>query len=68
MRWHLTPEPGIGVTRTLTRFLWRPKCIGHELRWLERATWLERRCMGRRGDYWWAEAWMDSTEETRNAG
>jgi hypothetical protein len=42
MRWtHPTP-PKKGDTRTVTAFLWWPKRIGTESRWLERTSWTER--------------------------
>jgi hypothetical protein len=41
MRWtHPTP-PKKGDTRTVTAFLWWPKRVGQETRWLETATWQE---------------------------
>lgn len=41
MRWKLTSARK-GDERTVTRFLWLPKKIGREIRWLEKATWVER--------------------------
>lgn len=31
-----------GATRVKTAFLWFPKCLREETRWLERATWTQR--------------------------
>lgn len=41
MRSILTYNPKIGGVRYVTKFLWIPKEIGLERRWLERATWKE---------------------------
>ena len=44
MKWTLKPyrpHPTMGTRRTVTKFLWFPKCISRECRWLERATWTE---------------------------
>lgn len=38
MRWQARVE---GDNRVKTRFLWFPKCIHGEKRWLERAAWRE---------------------------
>lgn len=45
MRYRRTPKqkPPIGALRTCTAFLVLPKCINNEVRWLEYATWEERR-------------------------
>lgn len=34
----INPHPKIGATRIRTRFLWFPRWIGGEIRWLETAT------------------------------
>lgn len=39
MRWAKAPFTG---ERTRTGFLWLPRCIDGDVRWLERATWDER--------------------------
>ena len=41
MKWHkkFKPLPKDGETREITRFLWFPKCIDSEWRWLEKASW-----------------------------
>lgn len=38
MRWTLKAGKKEGDTRTVSRFLWFPKCIDREIRWLEWAT------------------------------
>lgn len=35
------PQPQEGDARTKTGFLWLPKKINEEWRWLERATWIQ---------------------------
>jgi hypothetical protein len=57
MRWNTTPEPRVGDARVVTRFLLLPKGINNEWRWLERATWTERRCLSRTTDWWRPVAW-----------
>lgn len=55
--------PKLGDTRRFSRFLWFPKTIGRETRWLERAEWEELYCEGR---YvyaiplreWWPSHWV----------
>lgn len=48
MRFYFEPkEPTVvGDVRTKSRFLWFPKRIGNEMRWLERATWTEEAYLG----------------------
>lgn len=47
-----------GTKRKKTRFLWFPKVIGQQARWLERATWEEQLCVY--SDYWWVPTrWID---------
>lgn len=60
MRWK---RPRHESERTVTAFLWLPKRIGDETRWLERATWLERydaEAYVMPGETCWIErAWVD---------
>jgi len=35
-------HPKLGDTRIKSGFLFLPRCINHETRWLEKATWQER--------------------------
>ena len=50
MRWILKPGMKPGTTRTRYEFLFLPKRIDREIRWLEMAAWEEK-----------AERWMDPT-------
>ena len=55
-------EPGRWAERTASAFLWLPKFIDGERRWLERATWVERFIPGRvlnglNGPGKWDAAW-----------
>ena len=49
--------PETGTIRVKTRFLFLPKWIDHEVRWLEVATWEERYC---RIGGWIEVGWIDS--------
>jgi hypothetical protein len=40
MSWRRMPKAGERVART--GFLWMPKTIGLETKWLERATWIDQ--------------------------
>lgn len=42
MKLKLKPLPKDGDTREKTKFLWLPKEINQEIRWLEYARWQER--------------------------
>ena len=42
MRFYSKPSPKGGETRTKSGFLFFPKTIGLETRWLENATWKDR--------------------------
>ena len=57
MRWQY--QPGLWSVRTKTRFLWLPKDMGGEVRWLERATWEEIYMHGR----WWPERWIQGIQQ-----
>lgn len=37
MRWHKTPKPLPGTGRVILQFLWFPKTLKNETRWLEKA-------------------------------
>jgi hypothetical protein len=42
MRWIHEPHvPVLGEHRVCTKFLWGPRRIGNETRWLEWSTWIE---------------------------
>lgn len=45
MRWKANSGPQLGDTRIVTKFLWKPKTIEGETRWLETASWFERRIL-----------------------
>ena len=41
MRWKSKPISKVGDKKIVTKFLWFPKKINRETRWLEKATWEE---------------------------
>jgi len=49
------PRPHYGTTRKRTKFLWWPKRIWNETRWMERASWREEWY----GENWYGEEWID---------
>jgi hypothetical protein len=63
MRKQVKPYPEEGNLRYITRFLWLPKTINCQMRWLERATYEQvyRVHTGRDGSYFWWEdrSWFD---------
>lgn len=46
MRLRLKSKLCGGEIREKRRFLWFPKCINREWRWLETASWVQRYCWG----------------------
>ena len=61
MRWNKKEPPCVGNSRLRSRFLFLPKCVAGQWRWLEFAVWEE--VFNRRNDWiegWLAERWMDS--------
>lgn len=55
-----------GTTRLKTRFLFFPREIGNERRWLERATWEEMAEVPYRNQtlvYWRPTCWVDDVEK-----
>ena len=67
MRWKAKPQMEAGARRILTKFLWLPRHIDGETRWLERAsinqTW---ECWGA---YDWSFAgWVDQSFSDTTAG
>jgi len=60
MKW-LSAGPNLNETRWKTGFLFFPKKIGHETRWLEHAKWEERFVidLDTGSSYWCAISWMD---------
>lgn len=58
MRWYLKqPDDPIvyGQKRTIEKFLWWPKTINYEVRWLERATILQHAMRMPNGDLEWVD-------------
>lgn len=58
MRWHLKrPDNPTSddQKRTIEKFLWWPKAINYEVRWLERATILQRAIRLPNGDLEWVD-------------
>ena len=57
MRWikRAPPQPKIGEHRSVSGFLWTPKTIGDETRWLERASWTEQYVTVGSGYAYWRE-------------
>lgn len=60
MRWQAKGEPEKGKIETITCFLWFPKRIGNEVRWLEKATW-ERiwKINSDNQGYWFNRKWWN---------
>ena len=55
-------KPFRGERRFVRRFLWFPKRIGNETRWLESAAWNEEYIELNSGEkYWRAINWVDRT-------
>jgi len=52
MRWK---TPSNSATRTRNKFLWFPKKIESDVRWLERAKWVEEY----NGSFWFPQYWVD---------
>lgn len=64
MRWNTEPSPRSGDCRTRTQFLFLPLRINHEVRWLERATWIESFWRGYDGEGGWEpRAWVYGGQE-----
>lgn len=69
MRWTHEPPPKKGDIRTRSGFLWWPKTIAGQTRWLERATWMQGVYYGSPGYYeavaglkewlWFDAEWVD---------
>ena len=59
MKWR---HPEIGATRIIqSEFLWWPKRIGDETRWLEKATWVDDYIYAYR--FWKSRIWIDNKDE-----
>jgi hypothetical protein len=66
--------PPFDSMKITTRFLWLPKTIQSETRWLERATWIgrvvtweDKRTHESIDWQWEDERWLDSDEEVEQA-
>lgn len=55
MRWIIGPYPEFGETRIKKGFLFLPKRVDNELRWLEKATWMERYTYNK----WYIIRWLN---------
>lgn len=56
MRWN---KPKLGDGRIVKGFLWFPKEINNEVRWLEKAEWKQVYFLG----YWNDREWLDTTDK-----
>lgn len=59
MRWKEKEKPGLGHFRARWGFLFFPKNIAGEVRWLEFARWEERFTRGKLYDSWWEIRWLN---------
>lgn len=59
MRWK---DRKYGTYREISKFLWFPKNINHETRWLENVTWFQTWQYGQYGDFWLDERWIDNAK------
>jgi hypothetical protein len=65
MKWKVKPhkpKPRHGEVRVITKFLWFPKCLYPEWRWLETASWTERYFVDHDLAYWIEQEWVDDNE------
>ena len=58
-------HPPNGALRIKTKFLWFPKRIHTETRWLEKASWLEENQTGSTHAYWTIEDWIPTIKHGR---
>lgn len=58
MRWSSKPKPEIGDCRVKVAFLWLPKKINNEWRWMEWAAW-EEQYDEYKGSWWLATRWLE---------
>lgn len=59
MKWYDPKPPRIGDQRVVTKFLWFPKNINGENRWLERASWVESWVRMMDNSWWEPKRWVD---------
>lgn len=57
------PGQPFGLTRKKTGFLFLPKVINNEMRWLELASWIEVYAHYTREDRWVPIGWADDEDE-----
>lgn len=66
MRWkaqQAEPEHKVGDTRIKTGFLFFPKCLNDEWRWLEKSSWEQKMCLLTAGLCWESTDWgWESTD------
>ena len=58
MRWE-KEKLYLGKKREVEKFLWFPKEINKEVRWLEKAKWEESYCFGFDGNAWYPSHWLN---------
>ena len=61
MRKQIKNAPYHGDIRTKSKYLWFPKMIHREFRWLERAKWIDEYVMNAGGAQWFAREWLDAS-------
>ncbi len=50
-----------GEKRIISKFLWLPKRILNETRWLEKTSWIEEYVLHWDVNFWFAKSWLDHT-------
>jgi len=61
MKWKAKPKPKVDDTRKKTRFLFFPKCLDNEWRWLEKATWIQEYTLLYPETAWWDISWLNKS-------
>ena len=59
MRFQVEPYKSVGDTRVITRFLFFPRRIGNEARWLEKARIRQVAVRCEYSVHWYDERWED---------
>ena len=62
MKIKLKPVPTESDTRIKQGFLWFPKVINNEIRWLTYQKWLQRYCVFWEEAWWVDECWIDENK------
>lgn len=66
MKWYTKREPYEGMIIFKSRFLWLPKRIGNQSRWLEKATWAEKYIWnGKVGKHWSPVKWINKGDSVK---